>query len=85
MQPVPFKQSNKKLEASTEIAKNYYCKPMDVYTDGEICISRWKIGFLDRIRLLFYGHIWVGILNGGKQNPMWLDACETVFYKEERK
>lgn len=37
-----------------------------------------KFGFQKRIALLF-GKVWLSVLSGGSQPPVWLDCDNTVF------
>jgi hypothetical protein len=56
---------------------------LPTYTDGEQCLTCWRMGFIDRIRALIFGRVWVGVLSGTTQPPIWLDCRQTVFEKAE--
>lgn len=49
------------------------CDTLPAYTDGEQCISCWQFSLRERIKILFTGKLWVGVL-GRRPLPMWLDA-----------
>ena len=55
------------------------CSSLKVYTDGEVCISCWKLSLKERVKALLYGRVWLGILSGHTQPPVWLDCDKTVF------
>lgn len=82
MNPAPFKESNRTLRKPDSMTDEE-CSSLDVFTDGKICISRWQLSIIDRIRLLIHGHIWLGVLSGQTQPPVWLDCRKTVFVKEK--
>ena len=78
MKPIKFKQANKNL-LKPESMTDEECKSLWVYTDGEQCISCWKLTFKDRIKALVFGNVWISVLSGQTQPPIWLDANKTVF------
>jgi len=48
--------------------------PLRVWTDGEQCVSCWKMSLRERLHVLFRGYIWVAILSGSTQPPVALEA-----------
>jgi hypothetical protein len=78
MHPIFFKESNKNLLKPKNMTDEE-CSNLYVFTDGEICISKWKLSFMDKIRCLFHGNIWVFVFSGQTQPPIALDASKTVF------
>ena len=44
MEPIKFKQANKKL-LKPESMTDEECKPLWVFSDGEQCISCWKMNW----------------------------------------
>lgn len=85
MIPIDFKESNKKLGTpkNWDEEKNGKCGVLPVYSDGQQSISLWKLSWKERIQILRYGKIWLGILAGKSQPPVWLDSQKTVFIDEE--
>ncbi len=55
------------------------CKALWVYTDGQQCISCWKLPWRQRITALVHGRVWLSVLSGYTQPPVWMDCSKTVF------
>lgn len=77
--PVDFKEANSYLNPPKEADGCYNIEPLAVYTDGEVCVSRWRLTLRQRLKVLFTGHIWLEILSGHTQPPVALDCSKTVF------
>lgn len=90
MKPISFEQANKTLLPSSDqeyletaisvvdtatLAK----VAIPVFTDEERCISCWRMSFLERLRALFFGKVWVATLTKEAQPPMCLTAKKTYF------
>ena len=82
--PVRFPEANKNLLKPSDMTDEE-CSNLWVYTDGAECVSCWKLTLKQRISALFHGKIWLGVLSGYTQPPVWLDCGKTVFITEERK
>lgn len=82
MRPISFKESNKTL-LKPESMTDEECFSLDVFTDGEVCISCWKPTLRERLSLLIFGKIWIWVVSGSTQPPIVLDAKRTVFRKNE--
>lgn len=84
MIPIKFKESNKVLTAPKNWNEKEQgkCGDLYVYNDGQQSISLWKLTWKERFQILFLGKIWMGILSGGSQPPVWLDTQKTVFKNE---
>lgn len=59
------------------------CSSLWVFNDGEQCVSCWKLSWKERLNILLYGKLWLGILSGRTQPPVWIVVGDTVFTKEE--
>lgn len=79
MKPIQFKQSTKVLQKPSTISINE-CGSVPVWSDGKQCVSCWKASFQERIKILFTGKIWLGVLSGKTQPPVFLDG-NCVFEK----
>lgn len=71
MIPVKFPEANRELTGSH--------RSLWVYTDGKQCISCWKLSWKQRLKALLFGKVWLSVLSGGTQPPVWLDCDKTVF------
>lgn len=78
MIPDVFKEANVTL-LKPDSMTDEECSSLKVYTDGEVCISCWKLSLKERIKALLYGRVWLGVLSGHTQPPVWLDCDKTVF------
>lgn len=83
MKPIKFKEANKNLLKPQNMTDEE-CSSLWVYTDGKACISCWKMSFKQRLSALFFGRVWLSVLSGQTQPPVWLDCCKTVFYQTEK-
>ena len=78
MTPIKVKQANKNLLKPHNMTAEE-CSSLWVYTDGKQCISCWKLSWKQRIKALLFGKVWLSVLSGGTQPPVWLDCDKTVF------
>lgn len=85
MKAVYFKESTKKLNAPKgwDEEKDGTCGVLPVYNDGRQSISLWKFSLKEKWQILRYGKIWLGVLAGKSQPPVWLDTQKTVFRNEK--
>ena len=74
--PQQFEQANKCLHGTGDI------KPLYIYTDGQQCMSCWKLSLMDRLKALFFGKVWLCVLGGKTQPPVWIDVNKNVFDTE---
>jgi hypothetical protein len=79
MKPIKFKESNVTF---AENQKEYLPLPAFRNNDGEV-ISCWKITFLERIKLLFTGKLWLSCLTFNQPLQPLLPMVNYPF--EERK
>ncbi len=85
MNPTPFPQSNRALTAPGGMSEEE-CGTLQVWTDGDRCISRWEPTAEDLERLMNGGPVWLHIISGGTQPPVALTtespfvAPEHLFY-----
>ena len=71
MKPVQFKESTKVLTAPDGMPN---CATLDVWCDGKQCISKWKPSFRDRVKILFGASLWLGVMSGKTQPPVFVTA-----------
>ncbi|NDV63774.1 hypothetical protein D0T60_00675 [Bacteroides sp. 224] len=60
------------------------CSPLHVWSDGTQCVSCWKPSFIERLKILFTGKIWLGVVSGITQPPVYVSG-ESVFCKRKKK
>lgn len=82
MQPVKFPEANKNLLKPSNMT-DAECASLWVFNDGQQCVSRWRLTWKDRLRILFYGHVWLSVHSGQTQPPVRLDSEKTVFQTVE--
>jgi hypothetical protein len=83
MKPVYFEEATKELKKPSSMTDEE-CSSLWVHNDGEQSVSCWKMTLKERIKLLFHGRIWVGVVFGKSQPPIWVDPSKTVFIKPEK-
>ena len=79
MKPIDFPQSTKVLQRPSTMTESE-CQSLPVWNDGKQCVSCWKLSFKERIKVLFHGKVWLGVLSGKTQPPVFLSG-ESVFVK----
>lgn len=82
MKPVKFKEANKNL-LKPDSMTDEECSSLWVYTDGAECVSCWRLTFKERLFALLFGKVWLSVLSGYTQPPVWLACSKTVFVKEK--
>lgn len=83
MKAIKFKYANRNL-LKPQSMTDEECSSLWVFTDGKQCVSCWKLNWKERLSALFFGKIWLGVLSGATQPPVWLDSTRTIF-EEGRK
>lgn len=71
MHPTKFDGYNTELTKPKQMTDEQ-CSSMFVFRDGIQCISSWKVPFLERLKILLFGRVWVGVINGRTQPPIYL-------------
>lgn len=80
LQPVDFEESNCELHPLLGTPNR---KSIRVFSDGEACISCWKLTFLQRLSVLIFGRIWLSIKSGYSMPGTWLACGRTCFVKDQ--
>lgn len=78
--PVRFPEANRNLLKPNDMSDDE-CRSLWVYTDGTQCISCWKLSWKHRILALIFGRVWLSVMSGATQPPVWVDCSKTVFVK----
>ena len=72
MKPVTFEHSNRTLQPSGQKHSTKNVKsiePLPVWTDGELCVSCWRMSLRERLSALLFGRVWLALLSGETQPP----------------
>jgi len=81
MEPINFDEMNHKLLKPDNMTDEE-CSSLPIYTNGEVCVSKWKMTFKERLHCLFRGFVWVSVLSGVSQPPISIAPQKTVFEKK---
>ena len=81
MKPTKFKYQNRVLERPAGMSSDQ-CGALPIWTDGEQCVSCWKMTFWERLKVLLHGRVWLSVMSGGTQAPVSL-CVDTEYFKEE--
>lgn len=86
MTPVNFKLSNNTLQPSNKSYSDDIegVDPLPIWSNGEQCVSKWKLSWLERFRVLIFGHVWVSVLSGWTQPPIIVDVHKEYLTAEEK-
>lgn len=83
MKPIEFKEQSKVL-GKPESMTDEECSSLPVYSDGAQCVSCWKLSD-EEIKLISEtGCMYVGVLSGSTQPPIWL-TVESPFVRKSDK
>lgn len=80
LKPIKFPEANKILLKPNSMTDEE-CRSLWVHTDGEQCISCWKLSFKQRLSALLFGRIWLSVHSGFTQPPVWVACEKTPFIK----
>lgn len=83
MSPITFKQANRTLTRADNMIDEE-CGSLPVYTDGFQCVSCLKMSLKERLAALLFGKVWLCVISGQTQPPVWLSCEKTVFVKGEK-
>lgn len=78
MKPIDFPQSTKSLGRPRTMTDDE-CGSLPVWSDGKQCVSCWKPTLIERIRILFGRPVWLGVVSGNTQPPVFVCADRNVF------
>jgi hypothetical protein len=69
-----FKESNNTASGS-------HTKSIRTFKDDKVLISRWRLSFIQRLKVLFTGNIWL-VLEHGSQPPEFKDMFNGRAYHQ---
>ena len=95
MKPIQFKYANRQLGAPSASGLLERCDrrsplelhvegidPLPVWTDGEQCVSCWRISLWERLAALLFGRVWLAVLSGSTQPAVCVTAARS-YLKED--
>jgi hypothetical protein len=82
MKPIDFTQTNKTLTRPRNTTDDE-CGPLQVYSDGQQCVSCWRPTFRERLSILLFGKVWLFVWSGETQPPVALAGARSPFRKEK--
>lgn len=78
MKPLKFEEANLTLTAPEGMENEVIDLP--VWTDGQHCLSCWKLSFYERLVALFSGKVWFWAI-GKTHPPILLTTANPKFKK----
>jgi hypothetical protein len=86
MKPLKFKEATIELKKPASMTDEE-CSSLWIFQSKRNgyneCISLWSVSLWQRLKFLFHGKLWLGVVSGKSQPPVWLDMTKTVFIKEK--
>jgi len=84
MKPIEFEGSTNVLQPSGKTYSENVTsvQPLPIWSDGEQCVSCWKMDWRERISALIFGRVWLSILSGHRQPPACVRAVRDYFTAE---
>jgi len=96
MKPIQFEYANRQLGAPTGFLERCDRRsplelhvagidPLPVWTDGEQCVSCWRMSIRERLAALLFGRVWLAVLSGSTQPPVYISATRTYLERAHRR
>ena len=93
MKPTNFRYANRQLGAPNGFLERcdgrspleLHVKgidPLPVWTDGEQCVSCWRMSLRERFAALLFGRVWLAVLSGSTQPPVYVEAKRTYLKQD---
>lgn len=85
MKPTSFAEANKTLQPSGKTYSENVAgvEPLKIWSDGEQCVSCWRMTWRERLSALIFGRVWVAVLSGETQPPIYAEATQSYFREED--
>lgn len=84
MNPIKFKQATVELKKPASMTDED-CGSLFIHqSESGECISLWTVPFWQRVKFLFHGKLWLGVLSGKTQPPVWLDMSKEIFTEPKK-
>ena len=81
MKAAMFEHSNKTLQPSGQSYSQNVTgvEPLPIWTNGEQCVSCWRMTWRERLSALVFGRVWIAVLTGETQPPICAEASRSYF------
>lgn len=81
MNPIPFKGQSAVLQKPSNMTDEQ-CESLPILRLDNTCISCWRLTWRERLKSFFTGRVWLGILSGQTQPPVYV-AVDRPFELEQ--
>lgn len=81
--PRGFKESNRTLMPGDH--PGHEVQPLPVFNNGDFCMSSWRLSLQERFSALLFGRVWLYVLSGSTQPPVWIAVMRRGFLRKARK
>ncbi len=78
MRPQKFAEQTIELKKPASMADDE-CGPLPIFCDGEQCVSCWRPSLRERLSILFFGRVWLCVMSGRTQPPVWIAGRRELF------
>ena len=80
MKPIKFKEHTSILNKPVNMTDEQ-CVPLPVWNvDSQTCVSCWQGSWTERLRFLITGKIYLGVMSGLSQPPVWLSVSNPFHF-----
>lgn len=83
MKPIEFKGQTIVLQKPANMTDEE-CSPLAILQLDNTCISCWKMTWRERIKALFTGVVWLGVLSGRTQPPVYVTIDRPFKFTSNR-
>lgn len=81
MKPIRFKEATIELKKPQSMTDEQCGSLWIAQSEKGECISCWSVPFWQRVKFVFHGKLWLGVVSGRTQPPVWLDMQRDIFIK----
>lgn len=82
MNPIPFMGQSATLSKPADMTDDQ-CQSLHILRLDNVCISCWHLTWIDRIKALLMGRVWLGVHSGQTQPPVYLTFNKPFKLVEE--
>jgi len=83
MDPIKFKEQTSVLLKPVDMTDEE-CSALPIYEGGGYINSCWKMSFIERIRALIYGKVWLYVRAKKTHPPIGIECRRTIFLKKKK-